>query len=171
MDEFPGPGQQPTGDLRGWLARARKQAVPGSREPAAPASVPGNREPAAPASVPGTPVRVRIVRLARIPAPVARGLGQAERDLFRALARAGRGARKVPDVRDVDFTLSAGDVCVVDSRALPYIVVGKSADAINVLLVPDPPDPFSLSPVKEIAPVLKQEPDSPVRKPGSDFRP
>jgi hypothetical protein len=124
--------------------------------------------PAAPAP-PDTPVRVRIVWDAGITPPVTRGLGQAERDLFRALVNPDPGARKVPDVQDADFPLSTGDGFVVNSPALPHIAVGKTADAINVLLVPARLHPFS--PVKKISPIYEPEPGSPVRKPGSDFGP
>jgi len=124
--------------------------------------------PAAPAP-PDTPVRVRIVWDAGIPPPVTRGLRQAERDLFRALVNPDPGARKVPDVQDADFPLSRGDGFVVNSPALPHIAVGKTADAINVLLVPARLHPFS--PVKKISPIYEPEPGSPVRKPGSDFGP
>jgi hypothetical protein len=129
---------------------------------------------------PDTPVRVRIVWDAGIPPPVARELGQAERDLFRALVRPDPGARKVPDVRYRDFTLSAGGGFVVDRQALPHIAVGKAADAVNMLLVPARPDPnpdpdsFPLRPYDDMgpfSPVRKPESDSPVREPGSDFGP
>jgi hypothetical protein len=109
---------------------------------------------------------VRVVWGAGILPPVARGLGQAERDLFRALVSPDPGARKVPDVQGVDFTLSAGDGFVVDSPALPHIAVGKIADAINMLLVSARPDP----PVV-ISPLHDMGPGSPVRKPGSAFGP
>jgi hypothetical protein len=85
--------------------------------------------------LPDTPVRVCIVWDARIPPPVVRGLGQAERDLFRALMSRGPGVRKVPDVQRANFTLSTGDGFVVNSPALRDIAVGKTADAINLLLV------------------------------------
>jgi hypothetical protein len=127
-------------------------------------------EPAGPAR-PDTPVRVRIVWDAGIPPPVTRRLGQAERDLFRALVNPDPGARKVPDVQEADFLLSTGDGFVVNSRPLPHIAVGKTADAINVLLVPPRSPLFSFSPVEEIRPTRKPEPDSPVRNPGSGFRP
>jgi hypothetical protein len=45
------------------------------------------------------------------------------------------------DVQYVDFTHSTEDGFVVDSPALPRIAVGKTADAINVLLVPARPTP------------------------------
>ena len=102
--------------------------------------------------LPDTPVRVRIVWDAGITFPVVRELGQAEWDLFRARVRPDPGARKVPDVRRVNFTLSAGDGFVVDSPALPRIAVGKIADAINLLLVRACRAPFlpaELSPLHE----------------------
>jgi hypothetical protein len=107
------------------LGRAPDRAPP--LEPARPAPYP-----------PDPPVRVRIVWDAGIPPPVARGLRQAERDLFLSLVSRDPGAPKVRD-----FTLSAGDGFVLDSPAQPQIAVGKFADAINVLLGRAlPPDPF-----------------------------
>ena len=132
--------------------------------PAAPARV----VPAAPAR-PDTPVRVRLVWDARIRSPVTRELGQAGQDLFRALVNPDPGAREVPDVQDADSTLSAGDGFVVNSPALPRIAVGKTADAINVLLVPARPHPFP--PVKKIRPFDEPGPFAPVRKLGFDFGP
>ena len=41
---------------------------------------------------------------------------------------------------------------MVVRRELPHIAVGKTADAINVLLVPDRPDPFRLKPIQQIRP-------------------
>lgn len=119
--------------------------------------------PAAPAR-PDTPVRVRLVWDAEIRSPVTRGLGKAEQDLFRALVNPDPGAREVPDVQEADFMLSTGDGFVVDSLALPHVAVGKTADAINVLLVPARPHPFP--PVEKFSPV-----GSPVRKSASGFGP
>jgi hypothetical protein len=147
--------------------RDEKPARPGGSSPRAPRddkpTPPGGSSPR-----PDMPVRVRIVWDARIPSPVARWLGQGERDLFHSLVSPDPGARKVRNVQHVDLTLSGEDVFVVDSPALPHIVVGKIADAINVLLVPARPDPFL--PAK-ISPLYDMEPASPVRKPGSDFWP
>jgi hypothetical protein len=120
--------------------------------------------PAAPAR-PDTPVRVRIVRDAEILPLIARELGQAEQALFGSLASLGPGPRTVRDVQYVDFTLAAGDGFVVDSPALPQIAVGKTADAINVLLIPalsdrapdpDPdPDPFPFRPYGDMGPLSR----------------
>jgi hypothetical protein len=123
MNEFPGPGQQPTA---GW------------------------------------PVRVRLVWDAAIRPPVTREWGEVEQDPFLPLA--GPAGWPKP-VRTVDaagehqaaaFTLSAGDGFVVDNPELPKIAVGRTADAINVLLVParpDPdPEPGPFSVVEEIRP-------------------
>ena len=126
--------------------------------------------PAAPAW-PDTPVRVRIVWDAGIRPTVVRDLGQAERDLFRALLHQDPGARKVLDVQGGNFTLSTGAGFVVDSPELPHIAVGKTADAINVLLVPAGTDPFTLRPYQDIRPYHDMGPGSPVRKPGSDLGP
>jgi hypothetical protein len=135
-------------------------------EPARPA--PSTLKPARPAD---PPVRVRLVWDAGIAPPVARGLMQAERDWFLSLVGPNPGAHRVGDVQYMDFTLSAGGGFVVYGPGLPRIAVGKTADAINVLLVPDPPFPFSFSPVEEIRPTRRLEPDSPVRNPGSGFSP
>ena len=108
--------------------------------------------PARPAR-PDTPVRVRTVWDAGIPPPVARELRQAERDLFRALVSPDPGARRLPDVLSVDFRLSAGDGFVVDNPELSQIAVSKAADGINVLLVPDRSDPFTLRPYDPIQPL------------------
>jgi len=147
-------------------------AAPARVVPAAPARVvpaaPARVVPAAPAR-PDTPVRVRLVWDARIRSPVTRELGQAGQDLFRALVNPDPGAREVPDVQDADSTLSAGDGFVVNSPALPRIAVGKTADAINVLLVPARPHPFP--PVKKIRPFDEPGPFAPVRKLGFDFGP
>jgi hypothetical protein len=119
--------------------------------------------PAAPAR-PDMPVRVRIVCEAGITPPPARGLGQAERNLFRSLASLGPGPGRVRDVQYVDFTLAAGNGFVVDSPELPQIAVGKTADAINVLLVsaapgPDPdPGPFPLRPHGDMGPFCRPRP-------------
>jgi hypothetical protein len=146
MNEFPGPGQQPAGNPRGWASRAtRTRWIEEAEEERA-------RRQAVPAD---GPVRVRIVWDAGMPSPVARGLGQAERDWFRSPVGPGPlGPRTVREVQYVDFTLSVGDGFVVDSPALPHIAVGKIADAINVLLVPARPDrdPDPLSPVEKIRP-------------------
>jgi hypothetical protein len=115
------------------------------------------------------PVLVRIVWDAGISSPVTRGLRQDERDWFRSLVRPDSDAREVPDVQDADSTLSAGDGFVVNSPALPRIAVGKTADAINVLLVPARPHPFP--PVKKIRPFDEPGPFAPVRKLGFDFGP
>ena len=68
------------------------------------------------------------------------------------------GPRKVPDVQDADFMLSAEGGFVVDSPPLPHVAVGRTADVINVLLVPARPGPFS--PVKEFLPY-----DEPIFRP------
>ena len=124
--------------------------------------------PAAPAPR-DTPARVRLVWDAEIRSPVTRKLGQAEQDLFRALVSPDPAARKVPDVQDADFMLSAADGFAVNSPALPHIAVGRTADAINVLLVPAHLDPFS--PVTKFRPFDEPGSGSPVRKPGSGFSP
>ena len=124
--------------------------------------------PAAPAPH-DTPVRVRLVWDAGISSPVTRELGQAEQDWFRSLVSPDPGARKLPDVQDADFALSAEGGFVVDSPALPHIAVRKTAEAIYVLLVPAPPHP--VSPVKKFRPFDEPGPGSPVRKPGSGFSP
>jgi hypothetical protein len=80
-------------------------------------------------------------------------LRQAERDLFRALVSPDPGARRLPDVLSVDFRLSAGDGFVVDNPELSQIAVSKAADGINVLLVPDRSDPFTLRPYDPIQPL------------------
>ena len=129
--------------------------------------------PAAPAPR-DTPPGVRLVWDAGMSSPVIRELGLAESNWFLPLWGPGPpGPYMVRDVQYLDFTLSAEDGFAVDSPALPHIAVDKTADAINVLLVParPDPDPFSFSPVKEIRPARKPEPGSPARKPGSDFRP
>jgi hypothetical protein len=126
---------------------------------------------AAPAGL-DTPVRVRLFWDAGIRSPVTRELGQAEQVLFRALENPDPGARSVPDVQEADFTLSARDAFVVDCPALPWIAVGKTADAINVLLVPACPDPSPFPPVKKIRPFDEERgPFSPVCEPGFGFGP
>ena len=117
--------------------------------------------PARPAQ-PDTPVRVRIVWDAGIPPPVAGELGQAERDLFRALVSPDPGARRLPDVQYVDFWLSAGDGFVVDNPELPQIAVSKAADGINMLLVPDRSDPFTPRPHDPIQPIRPFDPSQPL---------
>jgi hypothetical protein len=56
-------------------------------------------------------------------------------------------------VQSVDFRLSAGDGFVVDNPELSQIAVSKAADGINVLLVPDRSDPFTLRPYHPIQPL------------------
>ena len=112
--------------------------------------------PAAPAPS-DTPPGVRLVWDAGMSSPVIRELGLVEWYWFRSLWGPGPPSPyMVRDVQYLDFTLSAEDGFVVDSRALPHIAVDKTADAINVLLVParpDPdPDPDPFSPVKKIRP-------------------
>jgi hypothetical protein len=94
-----------------------------------------------------TPVRARLVWDAAIRPPVIREWGEDEQDPFVPLA--GPAGWPKP-VRTVDaagehqaaaFTLSAGDGFVVDNPELPKIAVGRTADVINVLLVPARPDP------------------------------
>jgi hypothetical protein len=128
--------------------------------------------PASPAR-PSTPVRVRIVWDAGIPSPVARELGQPERDLFRALVSPDPDARRLPDVQYADFRLSAGGGFVVDNPELPQIAVGKNADAINVLLVPDRSDPFPLGKLRPYDPIQPLRPDDPIQpiRPYDPFQP
>lgn len=129
------------------------------------------RVPAAPAR-PVMSVPVRIVWDAGITCPPDRGLGRAEWHVLRSLENLGPGPRTVRDVQYVDFMLSAGNGFVVDSQELPQIAVGKTADAINVLLIPAPPDPdpdpdhFLLRPHHDMGPF-----GCPVRDPGSEFEP
>jgi hypothetical protein len=123
--------------------------------------------PARPAQPPrpaDTPVWVHVVCVceAGIPPPVARELRQAERDLFRALVSPDPGARRLPDVQHVDFRLSAGNGFVVDNPELPQIAVSKTADAINVLLIPDRSDPFTLRPYDPIQPIRPFDPIQPL---------
>ena len=75
------------------------------------------------------PVRVRIVWDAGMSSPVARGLGQAERDWFRSLVGPGPGAWKVRDV-----TKSALEGFVLDSPAQHQIAVQKIANTMIVFL-------------------------------------
>src|SRR5579859_8125560 len=117
MTEFAEQGHQPPDDSRA----SRDAASPARRDAAGPAR-------------PDMPVRVRIVWDAGIPPPVARGLGQAERDLFLSLVSPDPGARKVRDVQYRDFTLSAGDGTALDRPERLQIAVGNFADAISVLL-------------------------------------
>src|SRR5579859_994626 len=112
MTEFAEQGHQPPDDSRA----SRDAASPARRDAAGPAR-------------PDMPVRVRIVWDAGIPAPVARGLGQAERDLFLSLVSPDPGARKERDV-----TLSAGNGIALDGPERLQIAVGNFADAISVLL-------------------------------------
>jgi hypothetical protein len=91
-----------------------------------------------------TPVRARLVWDAAIRPPVTREWGEAEQDPFVPLA-APKGSLIVHAARDDQaavFMLSAGDGFVVDNPELPKIAVGRTADVINVLLVPARPDPF-----------------------------
>ena len=163
MNEFPGAGQQPAGNPRGWSSR--EQRTYSIRKAQAEAEARARRQEV---SADG-PVRVRLVWDAGIPSPVTKGLGQAEQDLFRAIVNPDPGARQVPDVQDADFTVCAGDGFVVDSPGLPHIAVGKTADVINVLLVPARLHPFP--PVKTFRPFDEPGPGSPFRKPGSGFSP
>ena len=113
----------------------------------------------------GWPVRVRLVWDAGISPPVTRGLRRDERNWFSSLVSPGSGARRVLDVQDTSFTLSAGGGFVVNRPALPNIAVGKTANEIIVLMVPARPHPFP--PVKKIRPFDEERgPFSPVREPG-----
>src|SRR5260370_773452 len=115
MNEFPGPGQQPAGNPRGGMSRAARSAAirDAQRRPDARRAA---------ASAGGTPGWVRVGEDAGMRSAVSGVLRQDE-ELFRALVGLDSGARKVPDVQDADFTLSAGGGFVVDSPALPQIAV------------------------------------------------
>ena len=114
-----------------------------------------------------TPPGVRLVWDVGMSSPATRKLGMAERDWFGSVRGPGPpGPHRVRDVQYLDFTLSAEDGFVVDSPALPHIAVDKTADEINVLLVPARPrDPLPFPPA-EISPLHKPGPGSPVRNPG-----
>jgi hypothetical protein len=171
MNEFADQGHQPPDDPRVPLVPARPAESPhaahpgGSSHAARPGRSPHAARPGGSPPPADTPVRVRIVWDAAIPRPVTRGLGQDARDWFRSLMSPGPGPRGLRDVQYAEFTLSAGGGFVVDSPALPQIAVGKTADVINVLLVPARSDPFPLRPYHDMGP------GSPVRKPGSDIGP
>jgi hypothetical protein len=123
----------------------------------APPLIPADPDPVA------APVRVRLVWDAGIRSPVTRELGQAGQGLFGALVNPDPGARGLPDVQYADFRPSAGDGFVVDNPELPEIAVGRTADVINVLLVPADPGPFPpFRPYGDMGPF-------PVREPGFDF--
>jgi hypothetical protein len=152
MNEFADPGQEPPPGRE-----SLRPARPAGQPP------PPGREELRPAHPGGTPIRVRIVWDIDIPPPVTRGLTQAEQDWFgEALASRDPGPR---GVQYVDFTLSAREGFVVDGRGLPWIGVGRTADVINVLLVPSRPGPFALRPYHDMGP------GSPVRKPGFGLGP
>jgi hypothetical protein len=94
----------------------------------------------------GASVQVAAVH-AGIPAPVARVMGQAARELFLSFSGPDPNARKVQAVRYVDLTLSAEYGSLINSPALPEIATGETADVIDRLL-----RPTARSPVRDPTP-------------------
>ena len=80
---------------------------------------------------------------AGIPLPVARAMGQAAKDVFKALVSPDPNSPKVRAVQYVDLTLSAKDGSLINSPALREIATGGTAGVVDRLLGPDTPSPAS----------------------------